>query len=108
MRFIFYYSGSFFVLNDIYSVYGHVKGTEGVREGGDEVNGPLVRVFFFFCIFSILTNVSRLYSTRYVIERAGMTKTGPNDAKRVVWALGEVFFFFPCFFYILNDIYRVF
>ena len=91
MKFFFYYSGSFFVLNDIYSIYGHVKGTEGVREGGDEVNGPKRRVsrrlghwyvfFFFFCIFYILTNVSRLYSTTYAIERAGMTKTGPNDSR---------------------------
>ena len=95
--------GSFFVLNNIYSAYGHVNGTEELREGEDEDNGPKRRVshrlshwyviFFFFRIISILTNVSRLYSTRYVIVRAGMTKTGPNDAKRVVWTLGEVFFF---------------
>ena len=62
-----------------------LKVQRGVREGGDEVNGPKRRVsrrlghwyvfFFFFCIFSILTNVSRLYSTRYVIERARMIKT---------------------------------
>ena len=29
-----------YTLNNIYSVYGHVKGTEGLREGGDEENGP--------------------------------------------------------------------
>ena len=114
MRFFYYYSGSFFVLNNIYSVYGYVKGTEGVREGGDEDNGPKRRetrrlglwyvFFFFFCIFSILTNVSRLYSTGYVIERAGMTKTGPNDAKRAVWTLGEVFFFSLRVFQILTNV----
>ena len=107
MRFFFYYSGSFFVLNNIYSVYGHVKGTEGVREGGDEDNGPLVRVFFFFCIISILTSVLRLCSTIYVIGRAGTTKTGPNDAKRVVWSLwtlGEVFFSPFFFFFILTKL----
>ena len=60
--------------------------------------------FFFFCIFSILTNVSRLYSTGYVIERAGMTKTGPNDAKRAVWTLGEVFFFSLRVFQILTNV----
>ena len=36
-----------YILNNIYSLYGHVKGTEGLREGGDEDNGPLF-VFFFF------------------------------------------------------------
>ena len=39
------------MLNNIFSVYGHVKGMEGVREGGDEVNGPLIRVFFFLLYF---------------------------------------------------------
>ena len=85
-----------------------LKVRRGSGKAGMRLTGHWYVFFFFFCIFSILTNVSRLYSTRYVIERAGMTKTGPNDAKRVVWTLGEVFFFFPCFFYILNDIYRVF
>ena len=34
--------------------------------------------------------VFRCYSTRYVIGRADTTKIGPNDAKRVVWTLGEL------------------
>ena len=55
--------------------------------------GMRIMGHWYMFFFSILTNVSRLYSTRYVIERAGMTKTGPNDAKRVVWTLGEIFFF---------------
>ena len=49
------------ILNNIFSYYGYIKGTEGLREGGDEENGPkrrdsrrlgyLVSFFFFFCVF---------------------------------------------------------
>ena len=51
-------------------------------------------------------NVHRLYATRHVIGKAGTTKTGPNDARRVVWALGESFFIIIHSFSILNDFYR--
>ena len=34
--------------------------------------------------------------------------TGPNDASRVVWALGELFLFSSCFFLVLNDLHRNF
>ena len=37
--------------------------------------------------------------------KATVTVTGPNDARRVVWALGV--FFFLCSFLILNDIYSM-
>ena len=47
-------------------------------------------------------NVHRLYATRHVIGKAGTTKTGPNDARRVVWALDELFFFSSCFFFYIN------
>ena len=30
----------FLLLNDIYSYYDYTKATEGLREGGDEENGP--------------------------------------------------------------------
>ena len=36
------------------------------------------------------------------MDWAGTTKTSPNDAKRVVWALGEFLFFFLRFFLILT------
>jgi hypothetical protein len=36
-----------------------------------------------------------MFSIGYGIGRA---KTGPNDAKRVVWTLGELFLFFSVFF----------
>ena len=38
--------------------------------------------------------------------KAMVTVMGPNDARCVVWALGE-FFFFLCSFLILNDIYSM-
>ena len=37
--------------------------------------------------------INRLFSTRYAIGRATTTKTGSNDARRVVWALGNFLFF---------------
>ena len=37
--------------------------------------------------------------------KATVTVTGPNDARRVIWALGD--FFFLCSFLILNDIYSM-
>ena len=48
-------------------------------------------------------NKYRLYTTVYEIGRAGTTKTGPNDARHVIWALGEFFFHS---FSILDDFYR--
>ena len=77
-----------------------LKVWRGSGKAGMRITGHWYGFFFFFCIFSILTNVSRLYSTRYVIERAGMMKTGPNDSSRVVWTLGEVFFYFLRVFFI--------
>ena len=36
---------------------------------------------------------SKLQITRQRVRwKAEMTRTGPNDARRVVWALGELFF----------------
>jgi hypothetical protein len=37
---------------------------------------------------------------------AATTITGPNDARRVVWALGEFFFHFFRVFLVLNDVHR--
>ena len=48
------------ILNNIFSYYGYIKGTEGLREGGDEENGPKRREsrrlgnlvsFLFFRVF---------------------------------------------------------
>ena len=32
-----------------------------------------------------------------------MKRTGPNDARRVVWAIGEFFYISLVFFYILTN-----
>ena len=36
-----------------------------------------------------------------------MPTTGPNDARRVVWALGAFFFYFSIFFNLFNPLARV-
>ena len=38
--FFFYYSCFFLLLNNNYSYYECIKATEGLREGGDQENGP--------------------------------------------------------------------
>lgn len=38
-------------------------------------------------------------------RKARTRKTGPNDVRRVVWAISEYFFKNYSFFYILNDVY---
>ena len=41
---VFFFFVFFYILSNIYSVSRHVKGTEGLREGGDDDNGPKRRV----------------------------------------------------------------
>ena len=41
----------------------------------------------------MISILSRFYLVRERFGRAAETKTGPNDAKCVVWALGMSFFF---------------
>jgi len=33
-----------------------------------------------------------------------MTRTGPNDARQIVWAISEFFYYFFRVFYILNNV----
>ena len=35
-----------------------------------------------------------------------MTRTGPNDARHVVWAIGELYIYILCVFYILSKYFR--
>ena len=30
-----------------------------------------------------------MFSIKYTMERPATTKTGPNDASRIIWAIGE-------------------
>ena len=98
----------FLILNNIYSYYGYIKGTEGLREGGDEENGPKRREsrrlghlvsFFFFFLFFFFTYTNHLTATidtlklRKYLREVTTKRTGPNDANRVVWAISTCFFF---------------
>ena len=66
-------------------------------------------VGFFFFIFSLILIILLLHT--YVCNlrniqkgerwRAATAEKGPNDSSRVVWALGECFFFLPSYFLIL-------
>ena len=47
----------------------------------------------------------KYWKTQGCLWGAMTTVTGPNDARRVVWALGE-FFFFLRVFYLFNDLHR--
>ena len=102
------------LLNNIYRNYGYNKATEGLREGGDEENGPKRReshrlghwyVFFFFLscfFFNSFLSTRTLGATvlRMDTKEATTRRTGPHDAKRVVWAISKCFFlFFVLFFY---------
>ena len=68
-------------------------------------------VFFLLSLsFFLLNDVNRstdaLKLRRGSLGRATTTTTGPNDASRVVWALGEFFSFSSCFFLVFNDLHR--
>ena len=56
-----------------------------------------------------------MYSSHKICDRAGShdeiglrhgmgVKTGPNDARRVVWAIGEFFLYIPRVFLVLTDV----
>jgi hypothetical protein len=61
--------------------------------GGDDENGPIGTSFFlvFFVNECFIVYIhSKLQDTR--CGWAEITKTGPNAAPRVVWAIGTLFF----------------
>ena len=64
--------------------------------------GLLVSFFSFFLIFLLLTIKNRYYICYIGLERVMglvVTKTGPNDAQSVVWAISDFFFFSFLFSY---------
>ena len=103
------------ILNNIYSYYGYIKGTEGLREGGDEENGPKRResrrlghsVSFRF--FLILNNI---YSTYGYIKgtegfrEGGDEENGPKlrESRRLGHLVSFFFSFFVFFFTYTNHL----
>ena len=74
----------------------------------DDQNGPIgMYLFFYNCVLFILTNfftLFRLYIPHNSIGRLGYgatTKTGPNDASVIVWAIGMYLFFYNRVLYTL-------
>ena len=69
----------------------------------------------FFVLFYIPTNVLYcVYEAQQVFGWAAMTKTGPNDARHVIWALSMYFFSFlvflhtnQCFILYLSSVYKL-
>ena len=56
--------------------------------------GPLVRFFLKNLLCFIVTNdCIRYYLSTEGLGKAAATKTGPNDAKCIVWAIRKLFFF---------------
>ena len=77
------------------------KGKPGTTKTGQKDTSGVVlgqgTSFFFLCVFYILTNDFYLFRLSVLkvqgrLEWAATTKTGPNDASGVVWALGAFFF----------------
>src|ERR1700678_3667 len=61
--------------------------------------GPVVRFFFYFSCFYILSIVlfrfeapQQPMTANKGQQRPTKTKKGPNDARRIVWVLGMFFF----------------
>ena len=66
---------------------------------GSRRNEPQVCFFFFFLFTKLIFYLSLELGVRPPPTHHHCTaKTGPNDAKRVVWTLGELFFFIFVFF----------
>src|ERR1700678_4158722 len=106
----------------LFRLYLLSTSTGKVWMDGDHENGPKRRqtcclglgyVYFYFCVLYILTNDFLFYlGCIYVLQAREwfgstvITKTGPNDARHVVWALGTMFFiiiFFHAILYILTN-----
>ena len=70
------------------------------------IAGPCNFFFCIHCLLCLLNDGNRYYGCSEGTERSsgGATTTtmGPNDARRVVWALGEFFLIFFVFFWYLT------
>ena len=72
------------------------------REAGYKENGvgarnasrfePQVRFFFRFLFYILSSNLMIITGNELEDREDSHEETGPNDARRVVWALGKFFF----------------
>ena len=55
--------------------------------------------YYYFCVLLILTII--YIDTTHVFNgsRKQVTKTGPNNATGIIWAIGKIFFSFMCYLY---------
>ena len=71
--------------------------------------GPLVCFFFKFYIPNqILFSGDNNFhhdERRIQIREGGDDETGPNDARRVIWALGEHFFISLCISLVITNVF---
>ena len=102
----------FLLLNNIYRYYGYNKATEGLREGGDEENGPKRRelrrlghkyVFSFsYRFFFLLIHIYRYYGCYGATEGcAGFYEEKNGPKQRDMRCLGHMvsfFYLYSCFF----------
>ena len=106
----------------LFRLYLYSTSTGRVWMDGDHENKPKRRQtrrlnwalgMFFFRVLYILTNDFLFYlGCIYVLQArewfgsTAITKTGPNDTRHIVWALGTMFFiliFFRAILYILTN-----
>ena len=93
-----------------YRFYSCSKTTGRIRLGSDEKNRPKRRVlhhlghryvvfflFMFYLFFFVFLGSICVLKRRAGLGWAAMRKTGPNDAKHIVWAIGMFLFYSSCF-----------
>ena len=105
---LFYLTNPYIHIDCAYGHYQHhQKGSSNSRSSGGlrcVASQALLGVFFFYrLLFSYVINLyllNRYYTTINTTTKvATTTKTGPNSARCIVWAIvvGEYFFFFHVF-----------
>ena len=57
--------------------------------------GPYVSFISFYFMLFILTIVLRVY---YATEKVATMRTGPNNARHIIWVIGEFFSLLFCVF----------
>ena len=71
--------------------------------------GPLVSFFIFLrviLIFSLFLGATNVFQGLDGFNRTVTTRTGPNDARCVVWAISKFFFIFLRIFFTTYSCFR--